>query len=314
LRQFFDAKRISVVNFHYPGLTAIQVALVKHFLRPETKLILSFHGMDIANAEKVGGFERKLWAWLFASADAIVGCSSALSKRIIAFQPRFKNKVVTIHNGLSRERLLADRDVSYALEPQIAKRKFILAVATFEQKKGLDLLIQAFALQQSLKSQEIDLVLVGVDRGAGGELRSLVERLGLRGRVHFFEAVPHARLHAFYSAATLFCLPSRSEPFGIVLLEAGAFGCAVIATAVGGIPEIITDGVTGKLVRPEDPHALAQGIDELLSSPETRARLAAALSERVFEHFTWTRAASQYLNLCYQFSERPKTQGGQLSA
>jgi len=98
----------------------------------------------------------------------------------------------------------------------------------------------------------------------------------------------------------VFCLPSRAEPFGIVLLEAGAFRCPVIATSAGGVPEILTDGVNARLVPPDDPAALAAQLDMLLRDRAECDRLAAALFDHVQTHFTWRRAYSLYAKLCRQ--------------
>ena len=114
----------------------------------------------------------------------------------------------------------------------------------------------------------------------------------------FCGEVPHADLHVYYERAMMFCLASRIEPFGLVLLEAGAFRLPVIATAVGGILEILDHGKTGCLVPVEDPIKLAQEILRLVSAADERARLGYALFEHVQHDFSWGRAYQQYLKIC----------------
>jgi glycosyltransferase involved in cell wall biosynthesis len=116
----------------------------------------------------------------------------------------------------------------------------------------------------------------------------------------FCGEIPHSDLHAYYEAASVFCLPSLAEPFGIVLLEAGAFRCPVVATNAGGVPEVLTDGVNARLVPPEDPAALAAALGALLSDRSERDRLSAALFEHIRTRFPWRRAYHSYAKLFRQ--------------
>jgi glycosyltransferase involved in cell wall biosynthesis len=95
----------------------------------------------------------------------------------------------------------------------------------------------------------------------------------------------------------LFVLPSRAEPFGIALLEAGAFGVPIVASNVGGVPEFITHDWNGRLVDPDDAGALAREIAALLQNESDRKRLAANLKRDVTEKLTWERAYRQYRRL-----------------
>jgi starch synthase len=282
-------------------VAAIQFSLLRRVFGMNFALLLSFHGMDIVQAIATKGLHRWLWRLVLLSADVVVACSNALSNQIASFEPRIRTKIATIHNGVDIDSIVSARDLTYELDEKLRQRPFILSVASFERKKGLDVLIRAFAsLRPSMP--RLALVLVGAEREASEELRALVGELSLSESVFFFGDVAHSRLHAFYSTATLFCLPSRVEPFGIVLLEAGVFGRAVVATAVGGIPEIITNGVTGRLVPPEDEAMLAKELRDLLSNPDERLRLGQSLRVDVAERFTWSRALRSYLELAHLHS------------
>jgi glycosyltransferase involved in cell wall biosynthesis len=111
------------------------------------------------------------------------------------------------------------------------------------------------------------------------------------------ENVPHEQIPGFLAGAELFVLPSRREGFPMVLLEAGAAGATVVAASCIGVPEIIADGVTGRLVPVDDAEALADAITALLSDPEERARMGRSLHQLVARDFSWTRAYSQYISL-----------------
>ena len=296
LRRVLSQHNVAAVNAHFPTLAALQIVLLKRLRAFRGKLILSFHGQDIRGAQATKGVERSLWKYLLRSADAVVACSDSLRREIVAFDGKAGVKVRTIHNGLDAELIFAERGLDASIEPLLKKAPFILNVATFEHKKGQDVLIRAFA-QTTRLFPTLRLVLVGRSGETRVELERLVEELGLQDKVLFFENVPHERIAAFMGAATIFCLPSRSEPFGIVLLEAGAFAVPVIASDVDGIPEIIEHDVNGRLTQAEDPDALAAEITRLLENPEESKSLGLRLREHVLKHFTWERAQQQYEGL-----------------
>jgi starch synthase len=95
------------------------------------------------------------------------------------------------------------------------------------------------------------------------------------------------------SHATVFACPSLYEPLGIVNLEAMACGTAVVASAVGGIPEVVSDGETGLLVRPDDPGALAGALSALIADPARASALGRAGRERAVAEFGWPTVAEQ---------------------
>ena len=294
---FLRSNRVAFVNVHFPSLGALQFILVKRLFMPRLKIILSFHGMDIVNAATTNGLERRLWGLLLRSADVSIGCSDALTSAIREFHPRTK-RALTIHNGLDIDRLMHERNTAATLDPRLVKRPFVLSVAAMEHKKGLDTLIRAFRLVRDSSESDIALALVGPDNGIGSDLKRLAKELGLEDSVVFCGALPHADLHVYYANAMAFCLASRIEPFGIVLLEAGAFRLPVIATSVGGIQEVLDHGKTGRLVPVDDPESFAKEILELIQTPSERARLGNELFEHVRRHFSWDRAYRQYLELC----------------
>ncbi|MCT7357356.1 glycosyltransferase, partial [Streptomyces sp. 15-116A] len=122
-------------------------------------------------------------------------------------------------------------------------------------------------------------------------LRHLAHRAGVAGRVRMTGAVDPADMPALIGSADLVLCTPVYEPFGIVPLEAMACGVPVVASDVGGHRDSVADGVTGRLVTPEDPEAVAAAVRELLDRPELRARYGAAGRDRVLAHYTWRRVA-----------------------
>ena len=123
------------------------------------------------------------------------------------------------------------------------------------------------------------------------------ERYKIRSHVKLLGHVPWQELTEWYRRATVFVMPSYYETFGISVVEAMAFGLPVVATTAGGLPEVVEDGVTGILVPPGEPEALAEGILCLLRDPKMRNRMGQAGRERVLAEFTVERVVESTLAL-----------------
>jgi glycosyltransferase involved in cell wall biosynthesis len=163
----------------------------------------------------------------------------------------------------------------------------ILYVGRLERRKGVDTLLDALAQIPGAR-----LRLVGQDQPHGAEsmgahLRARMARLGLGAdRVEFAGALPREDLPAAYRRAAVCVVPSRYENLPYTCLEAMACGTPVVASAAGGIPEIVTDGADGLLVAPEDPAALAAAVRRVLGDQQLGARLGDAARGTVLERFS----------------------------
>jgi glycosyltransferase involved in cell wall biosynthesis len=113
--------------------------------------------------------------------------------------------------------------------------------------------------------------------------------------VDFVGRIPHEEVPAFMASLDIFCMPSRweSETFGVAAVEAEAMKVPVVATTVGGVPEAVRDGVTGILVPPNDPLALADAICSLLGNPDKRAKMGEAGREFVRKNYDWMENAGR---------------------
>ncbi|MDP2325890.1 MAG: glycosyltransferase family 4 protein [Gammaproteobacteria bacterium] len=294
LRELLKSHRINTVNAHYPSLAAVHFRLLSILGLFSGRLILSFHGLDVRAAANSTGVERIIWRWLLRTSDGIATCSHALGRDIAAFEPRCSGRITVIHNGVDPETLAMP--AADDLPRELGKAPYILSVGTFEHKKGQDVLLEAFS---TLKTDfpELRLVLVGRSTPFLDVLRASVTRLGLKDRVLLRADIPHERIAPYYARAAAFCLPSRAEPFGIVILEAALFDLPVVATAVGGIVEIIRSDIDGILVTPEDPERLAAALRVTLTDVPAARQRAESLKQRVTNQFTWYSAFLQYLRL-----------------
>jgi D-inositol-3-phosphate glycosyltransferase len=178
-----------------------------------------------------------------------------------------------------------------------------LFVGRLQPLKAPDVLLRAVALMleqdPSLRSRLL-VPVVGGPSGSGLEhpssLAELAGALGLSDVVRFVPPVSRAELVDWYAAATLMCVPSYNESFGLVAIEASAVGTPVVAAAVGGLTTVVRDGVTGLLVDGHDPADYARAMSRLVSAPAYRDRLgsAAALHAR---GFAWERTADLTLDV-----------------
>jgi glycosyltransferase involved in cell wall biosynthesis len=152
-------------------------------------------------------------------------------------------------------------------------------VGALEGSKGVDTLLEAWpAVLQRFPDARL---LVAGDGGARDRLRGTARRLGLDGGVRFLGSLSRGEVRALLDDSSLLALPSRSEGLGRVVLEAMARGRPVVASRVGGIPEVVEDGVTGFLVPPGDPGALGQAIVRLLEDPDRLVTMGNAGRRRV---------------------------------
>lgn len=169
----------------------------------------------------------------------------------------------------------------------------VLSVARQYRRKDTPTLVRAFG-RLAARMPEARLRIVG-DGPRLAANRRLAANLKLAGKVSFTGALSSTdALDAEYRAARVFCLPSRQEGFGIVFLEAMAYGLPIAAAAAGAVPEVAPDGETSLLVPAGDPAALAEALERLLTDAELAARLGRAGVARA-ARFDWTSAAGAFL-------------------
>jgi glycosyltransferase involved in cell wall biosynthesis len=279
-------ERIDIINIHYPGGGSnAYFALIRRLAR--VKLVTSVHGADIFP----GGQARDRYPWplrfLLMQSDLIVANSEAFRQDFLEVFPRFRNKTAFIHNGIDWNEI---HPVGRPVPTR--DRAYILCVAAHNVKKAIDVLLKAFS-RVAGTFPDVQLILVG-DGPLRGELEQLASELQLHDRVVFAGAKDRAEVVEMLHGCRIFALPSRSEPFGIAVVEAMACGKPVIGTRTGGIPEIIDDGEDGLLVEPDNPDQLAEAILRLLSDASLRERMSARGPSKVRSKFLWEHTASSY--------------------
>ncbi|CAM5419904.1 glycosyl transferase family 1 [Streptomyces spiroverticillatus] len=253
-----------------------------------------------------GGYALSSWAeWTAVeAADAVVAVSRGMRDDILACYPDLDPaKVRVVHNGIDTDvyKPAQERDVleRIGIDPE---RPYVLFVGRITRQKGVPHLLRA------ARALDPDAQLV-LCAGApdtpeiGAEFRELVEELErVRDGVFWIpEMLPRPDVVQLLTHAAVFVCPSVYEPLGIVNLEAMACGTAVVASAVGGIPEVVDDGRTGLLVpyekkraarHPEEfENALTETLNRVLDEPEAAARMGAAGRVRAVSEFGWDAVA-----------------------
>jgi D-inositol-3-phosphate glycosyltransferase len=173
-------------------------------------------------------------------------------------------------------------------------RRVILFVGRIQPLKGLGLAVRCLA---ELDDPDVTLLIVGGPSGVDGEAelartRALVEQLGVEDRVRFVTPQPHAQLAEYYRAADVCLVPSRTESFGLVALEAAACGTPVVAASVGGLRSLVDDARTGFLVEGRDPVDFATLIALLLDDTDRAAEMSVNAAEQS-RRYSWSATAGR---------------------
>jgi D-inositol-3-phosphate glycosyltransferase len=174
----------------------------------------------------------------------------------------------------------------------------LLFVGRIQPLKAPDVAIRALA---ALGRRDALLLVVGGASGAEGNgetarAHELVADLDLQDQVRFVPPQPHHILSTYYRAADVVLIPSRSESFGLVALEAAACGVPIVASAVGGLLSLVDDGETGLLIRDRTPEDFAKAIERILDEPALAASMGIASAARA-KHYTWGFAAARLRRL-----------------
>ena len=245
--------------------------------------IVTWHS-DIVRQQRLLRLYRPLLDRLLRSADAIIAPTPAhisTSQQMGAVRDQARYRVIPY--GFDLRRFAERAALAEDIRRRYAGRFLVFALGRHVYYKGFEFLLRALA-----ELPEASLVLGGTGP-LSGQLRGLARDIGVAARVDFAGRIAEAELPAYYQACDVYCLPSveRAEAFGIVQLEAMAAGKPVVCCELGnGVTWVNRDGVTGLVVPPADPSALARALRRLKDDAELRNRLGAQGRERALREFT----------------------------
>ncbi len=295
-------------NYWLSGLSAHQL---KHEL--DLPLVTTFHTLARVKAQG-GDFESDIRE---KSESDIIGCADAICVSCTEEERQF----IELYGNPPGTLEIVAPGVEHAFFAPGEKRgarhalgiafdvPVLLFVGRIQPLKGLDVAVQALAQLQAKNAQ---LIVVGGASGSEGneeleKVMQLARSLGVHNNIRFVEPQAHHMLSTYYRAADVVVVPSRSESFGLVALEAAACGIPVVASAVGGLLTIIDDGETGYLVPRRDPALFAGHIDELLAHPTMALAMGAKAAEKA-RHYTWSFAAARLRRVYADVSTRDRVE------
>ncbi len=304
---------------HFAGLLAKQLLNVP--------LVLTTHSLEPHRpwkAEQLGtAYNASSWIekTAYENADGVIAVSKAMRKDIKDLYKVPSGKVRVIYNGIDLNEYKPVRNKAvldaHAIDSKIP---YILFVGRITRQKGILHLVNA--IKHITPGHQVVLCAGAPDtKEIAAEMKVMVDNVRKRSKnkiVWIEEMLPKEDAIALYSQAALFVCPSVYEPFGIINIEAMACQTPVVATKVGGIPEIVVSGETGLLVpikprgasdfEPVDPEQfsrdLADAINSIIDSPETLKKMGLQARQRVVELFNWTKIAEETLDFYKQLIEK----------
>ena len=302
MRWFVDNGPPDVIHGNY-WLSGVVGHHLKHVL--DVPFVSTFHTLARVKAE--GGDPEP--AWRDRAEAEIIRCSDAICVSCVEEEEQFRRlygdpdgRIEIIAPGVEHAFFApgAKRGARHALGTD-RDAPLIVFVGRIQPLKGPDVAIQALADLHSLGHGDARMMIVGGASGRNGGVeaaraRDLVDELGLHDHVEFVAPQPHHILSTYYRAADIVIVPSRSESFGLVALEAAACGTPVVASAVGGLLSLVDDGETGRLIEGRNPADYAAAMAEILSDHELRSAMGKAAVVRAAE-YTWQAAAGRLRDL-----------------
>lgn len=285
--------RPDVINIHFVGANALYI-LAAHLIR-KIPLVVTFHGNEVTNApEPLSlGYTRTevkcmMWIteWLLRRANHVTAVSNYLIQSLNEVIPINSVPATAILLGSSMAKKMGKSEDSVG-------RPYILAVGRLAKQKGIDLLIEAFA-HITKESSEISLVVVG-DGPERPAIEKQINEHGLSDIITLIGALSKELVGPYYEHCLFVVVPSRWEGLPTVILEAFSYQKTVVAASVDGIPEMVKDGRTGLLVKPENVKQLTEAVLRLLNDTRLREELGRNAKAFLAELGGWDRVAEQYL-------------------
>ena len=304
-----ESEKFDVLHSHYWLSGKVAMPSAKRFgipLAHTMHTMARVKNMNLAEGERPEPMIRVQGeTQVVAAADALIANTDAEAASLVSLYQACPDSVSVVSPGVDLYTFTAGKGRKAAREEVgLPFDAHVLAfVGRIQPHKGPEVLIRAVAEMLShsphLRPKLITLIMGGASGSGVGEverLKDLVSWLGISDVVRFLDPVPRVDLPQWYRAADLVCVPSYSESFGLVALEAQACGTPVVATAVGGLRTAIADGISGVLVDGHDPRAWSSILARLIQEPQRRVLLSMGAIEHA-SHFGWDATARGTLDI-----------------
>ncbi|MEC7908963.1 MAG: glycosyltransferase [Actinomycetota bacterium] len=294
-----------LANYWLSGAAAHQL---KHSL--QLPLITTFHTLarvKAASGDRSHGYEQrvKIETELIGCSDVILSNSSFELEQLDTLYGADPSRIEIVPPGVDHSIFSPASKKEARQLLNLREQPTLLFVGRIQPLKGVDLAISTLS---ELGHRDAQLVLIGSSSGPDGpteerRIRQMVEELGLKNRVLFVEPQSHEKLVDWYRAADVVLMPSRSESFGLVALEAAASGVPVVASKVGGLQTIVEDGLSGYLIDDRDPCSYADHVYKIISDTE-KAKEMSIQAVNKSKSFTWSVTAARLRRICLDLQSR----------
>lgn len=235
-----------------------------------------------------------LWKDSAKRYDIVISVSEYVRRRLVQVLGENPPKHRTIYNGVDTDFFSPIRTTEAKQSIGVTGKYVVLYLGRLATSKGITYLIRAMPM---LRKDIPNLLLLVCGKGElEGELRKEAETLGVEDAVDFRGFIPQDMMTKYYGASDVVVVPSIIEAMGIVPIEAMSMKKPVVGARTGGIPELVREGVTGLLVPPRDPEAIANAVKRLHSDPGLAAELGENGREMVNNRFTWEKVAEETLD------------------
>jgi teichuronic acid biosynthesis glycosyltransferase TuaC len=274
-------------------------------------VVCSLRGDDINMYPRYWPLTRWQTQKVLLKADAVVAVSACLKNEANMLNGRQtlcvnKNGIQVIHNGCDLELFKPLPEAGKELRDKFGVSEdtiLFLFIGEIEQRKGIHELLDAFSNVVD-RSKKVKLWLIGEqsDLSFTKGFSSLPD--DIKSRLLYLGRIEHGQIPRYLSAADVFVLPTYNEGFPNVVREAMSCGLPVIATAVGGIPEVVVDGLNGLLIPPKDSASLVSAMQQMINYSDRRRSYGKAAYSYATTHFSWERNAQAHLELYRSLSPR----------
>ncbi len=252
--------------------------------------IISIWGTDIFIFPKRSVLHRKIIEYNLAKADKVLSTSLVMAEE----GKKYTNKDIEVTP------FGVDLNIfkPMAIESPFSPSDIVIGtIKTLEEKYGIEYLIRAFKiLSDKYKSLPLKLMIVG-EGLLGEKLKKLTEDLNIADKTVFTGKIPYDRIQEYHNILSIYVAVSNSEGFGVAVIEACACSKPVVVSNVGGLPEIVEDGVNGFVVPPRNPEKTAEAIEKLILNPELRNRMGQAGRKKVELYYDWDKNVRQMVNI-----------------
>ncbi len=287
LKKVIEGEQPNIVHSHYATSYGLLGALSK--FKP---FVLSVWGADVFDFPKVSFLHRNIVKYNLKCADKILSTSNVMAKEIKLYTDK---DIEVTPFGIDMEIFKPQRETSLFDEEDIV----IGTVKTLEEKYGIRHLIDAFKiLVDKYPEKPLKLLLVG---GGSQEkmLKAKVKELGIEAKVVFTGQIPFDQVPKYHNMLSVSVSVSVSdgESFGVAIIEASACEKPVVVSNVGGLPEVVENGVTGIVVPPRNPQVTFEAIEKLLLDENLRKQMGKAGRERVRNLYDWNDNVQQMIGI-----------------